>query len=77
MKVIKPCAVERIDFDALVMQCTKRDYKKDRCLVKQIKKEQLNEVKTQLMKNQINTMFRENLSAKMKEISSSEILFLL
>ena len=38
MKVIKPCAVERIDFDALVMQCTKRDYKKDRCLVKQIKK---------------------------------------
>ena len=33
-----------------------------------IKKEQLMEVKTQMLKGQVNNLFKENLSAKMKQI---------
>ena len=40
-----------------------------------IKKEQLKEVKTQMLKGQVNSMFQENLSAKMKQIRDKHKLF--
>lgn len=40
-----------------------------------IKKEQLMEVKTQMLKGQVNNLFKENLSAKMKQIRDKHKMF--